>query len=257
VVKMGGATLGSHDTIIEDLVYLQKRGKKLVVVHGGGKEVTRWLTRLGISTRFIRGERLTDKATLQVVTAVLGGLVNKEVSAEINCLGGCAVGLSGVDGALVQGKIGNKEAGYTGVVGAVDVHLLKVLLDAGFMPLVSPLSLYSFDRPDGAAPLLNINADTVAGEIAAALGAEKLVFLTDVAGIVDEQGGLVRHLSPSQAEALISSGAISGGMIPKVRASLRALRTVLSACIIDGREPHALSREFESGPHGTMIEEAK
>ena len=252
VVKMGGATLGSHDTIIEDIVSLQKRGKKLVVVHGGGKEITQWLTKLGITTRFVEGERVTDKATLEVVTAVLAGLVNKEIVAEINSLGGCAIGLSGVDGALIQGRIKNQESGYTGMVGKIDANLLKVLLGSGYIPVISPLSLYSFDRPSEAPKILNINGDPVAGEIAAVIGAEKLIFLTDVAGISDEQGELLPKLSPAQAEALITSGVVSGGMIPKVRACLKALSTAMSAHIIDGREPHALVKGVESGGGTTM-----
>ena len=257
VVKMGGATLGNHDTIIEDLVHLQKQGRKLVVVHGGGKEVTQWLARLDITTQFFEGERVTDSATLEVVTAILAGLVNKEITAEINSLGGRGVGLSGVDGALVQGRVKDKESGYTGAVGRVNSEVLETLLEQGFMPLVSPVSLYAFDRPDGAPRLLNINGDPMAGEIAAAIGAGKIIFLTDVAGVVDKQGRLISRISPAEAEALIDSGVISGGMIPKIRASLRALTSATSACIIDGREPHALSRELEEGGCGTKIEETE
>ncbi len=252
VVKMGGATLGSRDTIAEDLVYLQKQGKKLVVVHGGGKEITRWLSKLGISTRFVEGERVTDLASLEVVTAVLAGLVNKQIVAEINSLGGCAVGLSGVDGALIQGRIKNQESGYTGTVVKIDASLLKVLLGSGYIPVISPVGLYSLDRPSEAPKMLNINGDPVAGEITAVIGAEKLIFLTDVIGISDERGELLPRLSPAQAEALIDSGVISGGMIPKVRACLKALSTALSAHIVDGREPHALVQGIESGGGTTM-----
>jgi len=253
VVKLGGSTLGNHDTTIEDLVYLQQNGKSLVVVHGGAKVGTEWLSRQGIPTRFIDGERVTDKATLEVITAVLAGLVNKEIVAAINNLGGRAIGISGVDGALIQGKMKNKEMGYMGTVVKVDVAPLKMLLDSGYIPVVAPVSLHSFDRPDKAPQLLNINGDPVAGEIAAAIGAERLIFLTDVVGICGQSGKLLPRLSPGEAEALMASGVVSGGMVPKVKACLRALTTTSTAHIIDGRQPHALLKEIEGGGGGTTI----
>ena len=253
VVKLGGATLGSHDTTIEDLVELQKQGKSLVVVHGGAKVVTEWLSRQGIATRFFQGERITDEATLEMVTAVLGGLVNKEIVAAINSGGGQAVGISGVDGALIQGKIRDQELGYMGTVVKVDVTPLRVLLQSGYIPVVAPISLHSFDKPDKAPQLLNINGDPVAGEIAAAIGAERLIFLTDVVGICDSSGKLLSQLSPGDAEALVASGVASGGMIPKIKASLKALSGGSTAHIIDGRQPHALLGEIEGGGGGTTI----
>ena len=254
MVKLGGATLGSHDTTIEDMVELQKQGKSLVVVHGGAKVVTEWLSRQGISTRFFQGERITDEAALEMVTAVLGGLVNKEIVAAINSLGGRAVGISGVDGALIQGRIRDKELGYMGTVVKVDVTPLRVLLQSGYIPVVAPISLNSFDKPDKAPQLLNINGDPVAGEIAAAIGAERLIFLTDVVGICDNSGKLLPQLSPGEAEALVASGVASGGMIPKIKASLRALSGSSTAHIIDGKQPHALLKEIEEGGGGTTIQ---
>jgi len=254
VVKLGGATLGSHDTTIEDIVYLQQQGKPLVIVHGGAKVVTEWLSRQGISSRFIDGERVTDKAMLEMVTAVLGGLVNKEIVASINNLGGQAVGISGVDGGLIQGRIKSEEMGYMGTVVKVDFALLETLLQSGFIAVVAPVSLHSFDRPDKAPPILNINGDPVAGEIAAAIGAERLIFLTDVVGICDQSGKLLSHLSPSEAEALMASGVASGGMIPKIKACLRALSNTPAVSIIDGRQPHALLREIEGGGGGTTMQ---
>jgi len=253
VVKLGGATLGSHDTAIEDMVELQKQGKLLVVVHGGGKLITEWLSKRGISSRFVRGERVTDEATLEVVTSVLAGLVNKEIVARINNLGGQAIGISGVDGALIQGRIKDREMGYVGTVVRVNPAPLEAILQSGYIPVVAPIGLHSFDKPDGAPPVLNINADVVAGEIAAAVGAESLIFLTDVAGIGDQSGKLLPQLSPSQAEALMASGVISGGMIPKVEACLRALSTASAVSIIDGRQPHALLRDIEGQGAGTTI----
>ncbi len=256
VVKLGGTTLGSHDTTIEDIIFLQQQGKSLVVVHGGGKLITEWLSRQGISTKFVHGERVTDKATLEVVTAVLAGLVNKEIVATINSLGGQAVGISGVDGALIQGRITNEEMGYMGTVVKVNIEPLTALLHSGYIPVVAPVSLHSFDKPDKAPQLLNVNGDPVAGEIAAAIGAERLIFLTDVAGICDQSGSLIPQLSPTEAEALMVSGVASGGMIPKIKACLRALSNTSAASIIDGRQPHALLREIREGSSGTTIYKA-
>ncbi len=253
VVKIGGATPGSHDTTIEDIVSLQQQGKLLVVVHGGGRLVTDWLSKRGISTRFVHGERVTDKATLEMATAVLSGLVNKEIVAAINSLGGWAIGISGVDGGLIQSRIEDIELGYVGVVVKVDTALLETLLQAGYIPVISPLSLHSFDKPKDAPPILNINADPVAGEIAAAIGAERLIFLTDVAGICDQSGKLLAELSASEAEALVASGVASGGMVPKVKACLRALAGTSTTRIIDGRQSHALLREVEGKGEGTTI----
>ncbi len=254
VIKIGGATLGSHDTIITDVVKLQKQGESLVIVHGGAKVVTEWLRRQGTSTRFVHGERVTDPAALEMVTAVLGGLVNKEIVASINSLGGWAVGITGIDGTLLQGKVRDKEMGYVARIVAVNTTLLEALLSAGFIPVVAPLSMHSGDKPDGAPLMLNVNGDTVAGEIAAATKAKRLIFLTDVAGIKDQSGKLITELSPNEAEALIASGTVSGGMIPKIRACLRALSHSAVARIIDGRKPQALLREVEGDGVGTTIE---
>jgi len=253
VVKLGGAIFGSQDTTIEDIVKLQQQGKPLVIVHGGANVVTGWLSIRGISTQFVDGERVTDKPALEMVTAVLAGLVNKEIVAAINSLGGQAVGISGVDGALIQGKIKDKKLGYMGTVVKVNTAPLKALLQAGYVPVVSPLSLHSFDKPDDAPQILNINADPVAGEIAAATGAERLIFLTDVVGICDQSGKLLPQLSPDEAEALMASGVASGGMIPKIKACLRALSNTSITCIIDGRQPHALLKEIEGHGGGTTI----
>ncbi len=253
MVKLGGSTLGSHDTALEDIVGLQRQGKSLVVVHGGGKLITEWLTKQGISSRFVQGERVTDKATLEVVTSVLAGLVNKDIVAAINGLGGRAVGISGVDGALIEGRIGDKEKGYVGEVVEVNTAVLKALLESAFIPVVAPVGLNSFARPAEAPPTLNFNADVVAGEIAAATGAEKLIFLTDVAGVSDQSGKLLPRLSPDEAEALVASGVASGGMIPKIKACLRALSNTSTAGIIDGRQPHALLKEIEGERGGTTI----
>lgn len=253
VVKIGGATLGSHDTTIEDIVYLQKQGKQLVVVHGGGKLITGWLSKLGVATKFIQGERVTDRATLEVTTAVLAGLVNKDIVAAINNAGGQAIGISGVDGALIQAGMKDVKLGYVGEVIKVDAALLESLLRDGYVPVIAPLGINTADRPGDSPNVLNINADVVAGEIAAATGAERLIFLTDVAGICNRAGELLPRLSPAEAEALLVSGVASGGMIPKIKACLKALAATEAAYIIDGRLPHALRQEMEGHGGGTII----
>ncbi|GAJ14868.1 unnamed protein product [marine sediment metagenome] len=171
----------------------------------------------------------------------------------VNSLGGQAVGISGVDGALIQGRIKNEEMGYMGTVVKVNVAPLTALLQSGYIPVVAPVSLHSFDKPDKAPQLLNVNGDPVAGEITVAIGAERLIFLTDVAGICDHSGTLIPNLSPDEAEALMASGVASGGMIPKIKACLRALSNTSTTCIIDGRQPHALLKEVEGGGSGTTI----
>lgn len=251
LVKIGGSTLGSHDTTIEDIVKLQKDGKPVIVVHGGGALITEWLKKQGTPTQFVQGERVTDKPTLEVATAVLAGLVNKDIVAAINNLGGKAVGISGVDGNLIQGKIGNKEKGYVGTPVKVNTQILGALTGAGFVPVIAPIGI-NVEKIDDVATL-NFNADTVAGEIAAAIGADKLIFLTDVPGINDKSGALLPRLSAKEAEALIASGVASGGMIPKIRACLTALSGKSASCIIDGRQPHALIKEIEGKAGGTVI----
>lgn len=253
VIKLGGSMFANRDTTISDIVHLQKQGRQLVIVHGGGNMVTRWLTRLGIPTKIVHGERITDEATLEVVTAVLAGLVNKEIVATIIAAGGQAVGISGVDGGLIQARMRNREMGYMGDVVRVDPTLLATLLETGIMPVVAPVSLHSFDRPAKAPRLININGDPAAGEITAAIGAERLIFVTDVDGIRDKSGKLLARLSADEAAALLASGVASGGMVPKLRACLKALSGGATASIINGNQPHILLKEVESGDCGTTI----
>jgi acetylglutamate kinase len=253
VIKIGGSTLGQHDTTLEDLVTLQKQGIGVVVIHGGGKIITEWLAKQGVATQFVQGERVTDKVGLEVVTAVLCGVVNKQLVAEINLAGGIAVGLSGVDGFLIEGKIRNPEQGYIGQVMKINTGIINTLLESGYIPVISSVSVNTFEKPADAPALLNVNADTAAGEIAAALGAEKLIFLTDIAGICDKSGQVISKMSASEAEASITSGVASGGMIPKIRAGIRALVSAGESRIIDGRQSHALLNELENKRGGTTI----
>ena len=227
--------------------------RPLVVVHGGGNIVTQWLKRQGITTEIVRGERVTDLPALDVVTAVLTGLVNKKVVAAINCLGGRAVGISGIDGALIESRIKNSEMGYVGSVEKVNRKVLDALLETGFVPVVAPVSLYSVNRPEKAAQIINVNGDPIAGELAVAVGAEKLVFLTDTEGVRDGSGNLMPRIAADEAVELIESGVISGGMIPKINACLRALTTGAITRIIDGEQAHALVREIDGAAGGTTI----
>ncbi len=250
VIKIGGSTFGSGDTTIEDIVALQKKSTPLVVVHGGGSTVTDWLKRLNINTKFVRGERVTDLPSLEVATAVLAGLVNKELTAAVNTRGGKAVGISGTDGLLIESKIKDKEMGYVGAVEKVNPAVLEALLKAGFVPVVSPISLLSVDKNNNDPALINVNGDPIAGEIAMALKAKRLIYLTDVDGIKDGSGQTISQITRAEAEGMVSSGVISGGMIPKINACLRALNAGAVARIINGRQPHALLGEINNGGSG-------
>lgn len=254
VIKLGGSLFDTKDTTIDDIVYLQKKGYPLVVIHGGANLVTKWLEKQNVVTRFNHGERITDKPALDMVTAVIGGLINKEIVATIIASGGQAVGISGADGSLIEGKIRNKEMGYVGNPVKINHKVLTAIIEAGFIPVVAPISLNSVDKePDGPL-LLNINGDTIAGEIAASIKAEKLIFLTDVNGIRDGSGKYLTHLSPEEAKGLLDSGVAIGGMIPKIKACLRAAENPSTRCvIIDGNLRNALVKEIEEGNTGTLI----
>ena len=253
VIKIGGSTFGSSDTTVEDLVTLQKRGVPLVVVHGGGNVASEWLGRLDIATSFVRGLRITDLETLRVVTAVLAGLVNKELVSAIWRSGGKAVGLSGADGGLMLAKNKTPELGYTGEELKVNVAVIELLLKAGYMPVIAPISLGLLEGSDMDTNLLNVNGDTAAGEIAAALQVEKLIFLTDVPGLYDSSKKLIRKLSPQDARELVASGVASGGMVAKIEACLMALTKIPITRIIDGRLSHALLDDVEGRGDGTTI----
>lgn len=250
VIKLGGSVLGSRDTSLEDVVRLKKEGYRPVVVHGGAAVVNSWLKRLGIAARIHDGERVTDKDTLDVVAAVLGGLVNKETVAHLLSLGVKAVGISGVDAALISGKPRGVDWGFMGDTELVDPTLLNVLLESDMVPVVSPVSLNAADHQTR---LLNINGDPVAGELAAALQAARLVFLTDVPGIKNGAGELIKSINAQDAEALVTGGVATGGMVPKIRAARRASAAGTVTSIIDGRDPHILYNEVIGGEKGTSI----
>ncbi len=256
VVKYGGAAMKDSslkDKVIRDVVLMACVGIRPVVVHGGGPEINIWLDKLGIEPQFKNGLRVTDAATMDVVEMVLVGRVNKELVALINQAGGRAVGLCGVDANLIKARPADQEGiGFVGEVSTVDTHILESLVESGYIPVVSSVAT----DIDGQA--YNINADTVAGELAAALGAEKLILLTDTSGILQDYkdlSTLIPKLDIQEARKLIDSGVVSGGMIPKVTCCVRSLaQGVRAAHIIDGRVPHALLLEvFTDSGIGSMI----
>jgi acetylglutamate kinase len=253
VVKIGGSTLGSHDTSLRDVAALQREGACPVVVHGGGKVVSDWMQRLGVRPRFIRGLRVTDEPSLEIAVAVLTGLVNKRLVAELNGLGGRAVGLSGVDGGMIEARVANPELGLVGEVVRVDPGPIRALADAGYIPVVASIAVSSPNDGSGEPQLLNMNADTVAGEMAAALEVERLVMLTDVEGVLDSSRRLIPRLTRRHANQLMGSNVIAGGMVPKIGACLRALESVSSAHIVDGRREGALIEALANADIGTRL----
>ncbi len=250
VVKIGGSTLGSHDTTVEDLVLLQAKQVSVVVVHGGGQHISSWLSKMGLPTRFVDGLRVTDAEALRVATAVLAGLVNKELVAAIQSRGGKTIGLSGTDGNFLRARAKSHALGFVGEIAEVDATLLNLLTREGFMPVVAPICSGVVNND---MTLLNVNADAAAGEIAAAASADRLVFLTDVDGIQDGSGKTIPKLTAAEARSLLSSGTASGGMLPKVEACLRALTQVSAALIINGKVSHALLSGIADGIGGTTI----
>ena len=256
VVKYGGAAMKDStlkDKVIRDIVFLACVGLRPVVVHGGGPEINSWLGKLNIEPQFKNGLRVTDAATMDVVEMVLVGRVNKELVSLISRAGGKAVGLCGKDGNLIKARPEGREGiGFVGEVSSVDVNLLESLVNSGYIPVVSSVAA------DDTGQAYNINADTVAGEIAAALGAEKLILLTDTSGILKDYkdpSTLIAKVSIQEARELISAGIVGGGMIPKVGCCVRSLaQGVRAAHIIDGRIPHALLLEiFTDEGIGSMI----
>ncbi len=248
VVKIGGSTLGSGDTTLEDVVTLRRLGVDVVIVHGGGSAISGWLRRIGKEPKFVNGLRVTDAETMELVVMTLAGKVNKDLVGGIQARGGRAIGICGLDGGLIRGVRKDEALGCVGEVTSVDLAPLRALTTAGFIPVVAPIAIGE------GCEALNLNADTAAAEVAVALGAEKLIFLTDVPGIKGADGQLIPELSASQVRELIASGVISGGMIPKAEACLRALDGASRSHIIDGRVPHALIRELYTDEGvGTMI----
>mgnify|MGYP001611925993 CR=1 FL=1 len=227
---------------------LQKQGQPLVVVHGGGKTLTQWQERLGLKAKFVKGLRVTDKDFLPVVVAVLAGLVNKELVAQVSALGGQAIGLSGIDGRMIEAEIQDPDLGFVGRITHVNPQPVLSLVNEGYIPFIAPIGV---DIKSGGP--LNINADTVAGEVAVALGAERLVFLSDVSGVLGENGELIAHLDHEDAHYLMARGVIATGMLPKVESCFRARQNGTLCRIIDGRESHILIQEMAGQASGTTV----
>jgi acetylglutamate kinase len=244
VIKIGGSTLGSADSTFRDIASLAKSGQVPVVIHGGGAEASRWLDRMGIVSRFERGLRVTDEDVLPVVVAVFAGLVNKRIVAAINAAGATAVGLCGADGRILECSLADPELGFVGEPQIVRTGAILALHRAGIVPIIGPIGFVPGEAAD---QLVNVNADTVAGNIAAGLGAESVVFLTDVEGVLGSDGSLKPSLTAGEVRALIADGTISGGMIPKVEACLHAVSLGVRAQIVDGRRTGALLAREGSG----------
>jgi acetylglutamate kinase len=254
VIKYGGHAMADEalkKSFALDIILLKYIGINPVIVHGGGPQINETLKRYGIVSEFVKGMRVTDTATMSVVEMVLTGQVNREVVGYINQHGGKAVGLSGKDGSLLlcrkmlqeikreDGSVEKIDIGFVGDVIKVDTTILSTLEQGGFIPVIAPVGVGS------AGESYNINADLVAGRVAAALGAEKLILLTDVAGVKDLDGNLLSSINLLDVPALIESGAITGGMIPKVNCCVDALQDgVKKAHIIDGRVEHAILLEI-------------
>jgi acetylglutamate kinase len=265
VIKFGGNAMvdeALQDAFARDIVLLKQVGLNPVVVHGGGPQINQLLEKLGKEGEFIQGMRVTDRETMDVVQMVLGGLVNKDIVALINRHGGRAVGLTGRDAGLVRArklKVSRKSAdmlepeiidiGHVGEVASIDPAVLNLLESEDFIPVVAPIGVGA----DGEA--YNINADVVASKIAQVLGAEKLLLLTNTAGVLDKEGKLLTGLSARDVEALIENGTIYGGMLPKIDFALDAVRGgVKTVQIIDGRVPHAVLLELLTDKGvGTLI----
>lgn len=258
VVKYGGNALAGSDEdqalslFAEDLVLMRAVGMRPVVVHGGGPQISELMTRLGKQTEFRNGLRVTDAETVAIARMVLIGQVNPQLVSAINVHGAVAVGVSGEDAGLIRAAPRDPALGFVGDVEAIDPTILLSLIDDQFIPVVATIGTDAAGQP------YNINADTVAGAIAVALEAEKLVYLTDIEGlrrVVDDPTSLIHQTSPRELDELVESGVIAGGMIPKVASCVDAVRSgVRRAHILDGRVPHVLLLELLTDEGvGTMV----
>ncbi len=265
VVKYGGHAMGDADlarAFARDITLLETSGVRPVVVHGGGPQIGEMLDRLGIKSEFRAGLRVTDKSTVEVVEMVLAGSINKEIVMAINAEGGKAVGLSGKDGNMVFAEKVTKtqkdpdsniekiiDLGFVGEPKTVNRAVIDMVLGAELIPVIAPVA------PGRDGHTYNVNADTFAGAIAGALNAARLLFLTDVPGVLDKKGNLIKELTVAEVHALIADGTISGGMIPKVETCVEAIgRGVEGVVILNGKTPHAVLLElFTDHGAGTLI----
>lgn len=252
VIKLGGHAMGSDEAMDEfarDVVLMRQVGVNPVIVHGGGPMINAMLDKLQIKSEFVNGKRVTDAATMEVVEMVLSGLVNKRIVQAINVQGGRAVGLSGKDGGLITCSQTDPELGFVGTPEVVNPRLLRDLTEKEYIPVIAPLGM------GHAGETFNINGDTAAGAVAAALKADRLLLLTDVAGVKNTAGDVVTELSAAQIRDMTADGTIAGGMIPKTETALDAIGGgVRAAVILDGRAPNACLLElFTEHGAGSII----
>jgi len=264
VVKYGGHAMeeGVPTEFAQDIVLMKQTGMNPVVVHGGGPQIGAMLKKLNIPSTFVDGLRVTDAAVMDVVEMVLSGSINKQIVTAINHAGGRAVGVSGKDGNMVIAKKAERsridpktkarvpiDLGFVGEPERVDAEVLRMIINSDLIPVVAPIGVGRQGET------YNINADTVAGAVAGAIAAERMVLLTDVEGVLDREGKLIPHLTVSEAKELIADGTIHGGMIPKVETVMGAVEQgVHAAVILDGRVPHALLLElFTEHGAGTLL----
>ncbi|MFD2172738.1 MULTISPECIES: acetylglutamate kinase [Rhodobacter] len=253
VVKFGGNAMGDDDAMAEfarDVVLMKQVGMNPVVVHGGGPMINEMLAKLGIKSDWVRGKRVTDKATVEVVEMILSGLVNKRIVQAINDQGGRAVGISGKDDDLMVCEPDDPELGFVGRPVEMNVQVIRDLYSAGMIPVIAPVATGVNDNET-----FNVNGDTAAGAIAGALQADRLLLLTDVAGVKNKAGEVITQMTPDEVQALIEDETISGGMIPKVETALKAVKEgVRAVVILDGRVPNACLLElFTEHGAGSMI----
>lgn len=243
VVKFGGNAMGDEDAMAEfarDVVLMRQVGVNPVVVHGGGPMINEMLTKLGIKSEFVRGKRVTDKATVEVVEMILSGLVNKRIVQAINDQGGRAVGISGKDDDLMVCVADDPELGFVGKPVEMNVQVIRDLYNAGIIPVIAPVATGMADNET-----FNVNGDTAAGAIAGALQADRLLLLTDVAGVKNAAGEVMTQITPEEVRRMTAEGVISGGMIPKTETALMALDLgVRAVTIMDGRTPNACLLEL-------------
>jgi acetylglutamate kinase len=253
VVKFGGNAMGDDEAMAEfarDIVLMRQVGMNPVVVHGGGPMINDMLAKLGIESQWVRGKRVTDKATVEVVEMILSGLVNKRIVQAINDQGGRAVGISGKDDDLMVCEADDPELGFVGKPVEMNVQVIRDLYNAGIIPVVAPVATGVADNET-----FNVNGDTAAGAIAGALQADRLLLLTDVAGVKNKAGDVITEMTPDEVRAMIEDGTIGGGMIPKTETALQAVKEgVRAVVILDGRVPNACLLElFTEHGAGSMI----
>jgi len=254
VVKIGGSVAGEDAAAIDAIGALCDAGHDVVVVHGGGPLVGEWAERLGMETRFVRGLRVTDEPTRDLALAVLGGLANARIVAALLTRGVPAVGLTGIDGGILRAQREDTSLGFVGTIRRVDSALLEELVAQGRVPVIAPAAL---EDPAGEShEVLNVNADSAAGAIAASLGARLLVFVTDVPGVRSKEGRVLARLDRERAKELVDDGTIEGGMLPKVEASLVASSAGCRSAIVEARSSDAIERLLAGERVGTVFEAA-